>query len=91
MTHTVFHEIARLLLGGAAVGLLITPLRQPVIVRFIAVGIDRSAYAASQIRFPAEPGVVLFLFLVGLKLDRRLVRTFDPAGLGKAAFTAGLR
>jgi hypothetical protein len=36
MTHIVFHEIAWLLLGVAAVGLLGAALRQPVIVSFTA-------------------------------------------------------
>ena len=95
MTHIVFHEIGWLLLGAAAVGLLGVALRQPVIVSFIAVGIDSSADTASQIRFFAELGVALLLFLVGLKLDGRLVRTLGPVtpatGLGQVAFMAGLR
>ena len=66
-----------------------------VIVCFIALGIDSSADTASQIRFLAELGVALLLFLVGLKLDGRLVRTLGPVapatGLGQVAFTAGLR
>lgn len=100
MTNVVFHEIALLLLGAAAVGLLGAVLRQPVIVSFIAVGIaaaaffDSSAETASQIRFLAELGVALLLFLVGLKLDWRLVRTLGPValatGLGQVVFTAGI-
>ena len=42
----------------------------------------------------AELGVALLLFLVGLKLDWRLVRTLGPValatGLGQVAFTAGV-
>jgi Kef-type K+ transport system membrane component KefB len=100
MTNVVFHEIALLLLGAAAVGLLGAVLRQPVIVSFIAVGIaaaaffDSSAETASQIRFLAELGVALLLFLVGLKLDWRLVRALGPValatGLGQVFFTAGV-
>jgi Kef-type K+ transport system membrane component KefB/Trk K+ transport system NAD-binding subunit len=96
----VFHEIAWLLLGAAAVGLLGAALRQPLIVSFIAVGIgagallESSAETASQIRFLAELGVALLLFLVGLKLDWRLVRTLGSValatGLGQVAFTAGV-
>jgi Kef-type K+ transport system membrane component KefB/Trk K+ transport system NAD-binding subunit len=96
----VFHEIAWLLLGAAAVGLLGAVLRQPLIVSFIAVGIaagaflESSAETASQIRFLAELGVSLLLFLVGLKLDWRLVTTLGPValatGLGQVAFTAGV-
>ena len=100
MEDIVFHEMAWLLLGAAGVGLVGAMLRQPVIVSFIAVGIvaaaflDRSAETASQISFLAELGVALLLFLVGLKLDWRLVRTLGPValatGLGQVAFTAGL-
>lgn len=100
MTDIVFHEIAWLLLGAAAVGLIGAVLRQPVIVSFIAVGIaaaaffDSSPETASQVRFLAELGVALLLFLVGLKLDWRLVRTLGPValatGLGQVAFTAGV-
>jgi len=100
MTDVVFHEIAFLLLGAAAVGLLGAALRQPVIVSFIAVGIaaaaffDSSAETREQIRFLAELGVALLLFLVGLKLDWRLVRTLGPValatGLGQVVFTAGI-
>ncbi|ANW02212.1 cation:proton antiporter family protein [Bradyrhizobium icense] len=99
MTDVVFHEIAWLLLGAAAIGLLGAALRQPVIVSFIAVGIaaaaffDSSAETASQVRFLGELGVALLLFLVGLKLDWRLVRTLGPValatGLGQVVFTAG--
>ena len=100
MTDIVFHEIAWLLLGAAAVGLLGAALRQPVIVSFIAVGIAAAAISesspetATQVHFLAELGVALLLFLVGLKLDWRLVRTLGPValatGLGQVAFTAGI-
>lgn len=100
MGDVVFHEIAWLLLAAAAVGLVGAALRQPVIVSFIAVGIaaaalfDSSAETASQIHFLAELGVALLLFLVGLKLDWRLVKTLGPVavatGLGQVIFTAAL-
>jgi Kef-type K+ transport system membrane component KefB/Trk K+ transport system NAD-binding subunit len=100
MTDVVFHEIAWLLLGAAAVGLLGAALRQPVIVSFIAVGIAVAAFfrsspeTASQVRFLGELGVALLLFLVGLKLDWRLVKTLGPValatGLGQVIFTAGV-
>jgi Kef-type K+ transport system membrane component KefB len=47
----------------------------------------------AQIRFLAELGVAILLFLVGLKLDWRLVRALGPVavatGLGQVAFTSG--
>lgn len=100
MADVVFQEIAWLLLGAAAVGLLGAALRQPVIVSFIVVGITAAAFfdssieTASQVRFLAELGVALLLFLVGLKLDWRLIKTLGPValatGLGQVAFTAGI-
>jgi Kef-type K+ transport system membrane component KefB len=100
MSDIVFHEIAWLLLGAATFGLLGAALRQPVIVSFIVVGIaaaalfDSSAETASQVRLLAELGVALLLFLVGLKLDWRLIKTLGPValatGLGQVVFTAGI-
>ena len=96
----VFHEIAFLLLVAAAVGLLGTALRQPVVVSFIVVGIAAAAVfegapaTVAQITFLAELGVALLLFLVGLTLDWRLVRQLGPVavatGLGQVTFTAAI-
>ena len=48
--------------------------------------------AADQIDLLAKIGIALLLFVVGLKLDLRLVRTLGPlvlaAGLGQMAFSA---
>ena len=98
MDETIFYEIAALLLLAALIGLLGTALRQPVVVSFIAVGIaaatllETSRETAAQIEFFAELGVTLLLFLVGLKLDWRLVRQLGAVslatGLGQVGFTA---
>jgi len=100
MPDLMFQEIALLLLGAALLGTLGAMLRQPVIVSFIAIGILASAIGdantgiADQIAFLAELGVVVLLFLVGLKLDVGLVRTIGPValatGLGQVLFTAGI-
>jgi len=100
MADDVFHEIAWLLLGATAIGMLGSVLRQPVIVAFIAAGIVVAAFVpsspetVSQIGFLAELGIALLLFLVGLKLDWRLITTLGPValatGLGQVAFTAGV-
>jgi hypothetical protein len=99
MGETIFYEIAALLLAAAVIGLLGTALRQPVVVSFIAVGIiaatlfQPSPHTVEQIDFFAELGVTLLLFLVGLKLDWRLVRALGPValatGLGQVGFTSG--
>jgi Kef-type K+ transport system membrane component KefB len=98
MVDTIFYEIAGLLLAAAVIGLIGAGLRQPVVVSFIAVGIAAAALlettpeTAAQIHFLAELGVTLLLFLVGLKLDWRLVQALGPValatGLGQVAFTS---
>jgi len=95
---SVFYEIAALLVLAAGVGLLGVLLRQPLIVSFIAVGILagpsvlRLARSDEHINLLAELGISVLLFLVGLKLDIKLVRTLGPValmtGLGQVAFTS---
>ncbi len=101
MTETIagylFYEVASLLVLAAAVGFLGLMLRQPLIVSFIAVGILAGpsvlgiARSDEHIDLLAELGIAVLLFLVGLKLDLKLVRTLGPValttGLGQVAFT----
>ncbi|MFN3231980.1 MAG: cation:proton antiporter [Alphaproteobacteria bacterium] len=93
----IFYEIAALLVLAAAVGFLGLLLRQPLIVSFIAVGIIAGpsvldiARSDEHIDLLAELGIAVLLFLVGLKLDLKLVRTLGPValmtGLGQVLFT----
>ena len=93
----VFYEIAALLVLAAAVGSIGLLLRQPLIVSFIAVGIIAGpsvlniARSDEHIDLLAELGIAVLLFLVGLKLDLKLVRTLGPValmtGLGQVIFT----
>lgn len=95
---SVFYEIAALLVLAAGVGLVGVLLRQPLIVSFIAVGILAGpsvlglAQSDEHINLLAELGIAVLLFLVGLKLDIKLVRTLGPValitGLGQVAFTS---
>ncbi len=97
ITGYLFYEIAALLVLAAATGFVGLMLRQPLIVSFIAVGIIAGpsvldiAHSDDYIDLLAELGIVLLLFLVGLKLDLKLVRTLGPValitGLGQVAFT----
>jgi Kef-type K+ transport system membrane component KefB len=97
---SVFHEVAALLVLGAAAGLAALLLRQPLIVGLIGAGILAGpsalglARSDAHIALLAELGIAVLLFLVGLKLDLRLVRSLGPVatatGLGQVAFTAGL-
>jgi len=93
----LFYEIAALLVLAAGIGFIGLLLRQPLIVSFIAVGILAGPSALDiarsdvQIEFLAELGIAVLLFLVGLKLDFKLVRTLGPValvtGLGQVIFT----
>ncbi|MGF1461858.1 MAG: cation:proton antiporter [Maricaulaceae bacterium] len=93
----VFYEIAALLVLAATAGFVGVMLRQPLIVSFIAVGIIAGpsvldiARSDEHIDLLAELGIAVLLFLVGLKLDLKLIRTLGPValttGLGQVAFT----
>lgn len=93
----IFYEIAALLVLSAGVGFIGLLLRQPLIVSFIAVGIVAGpsildiARSDQEIDLLAELGIAVLLFLVGLKLDFKLVRTLGPValvtGLGQVLFT----
>lgn len=93
-----FAEIALLLMMAAGIGLLGTLARQPLIVSFIAVGlvVGPSGFnlvkADQQIALLAELGIAILLFLVGIKLDVKLIRSLGlvsvMTGLGQVIFTA---
>jgi Kef-type K+ transport system membrane component KefB len=95
---SVFYEFAALLVLAASVGLIGLALRQPLIVSFIAVGILAGpsalhiARSSEYIELFAELGVAVLLFLVGLKLDLKLIRTLGlvavTTGLGQVVFTS---
>lgn len=86
-----FHEVAALVIAAAVVGALAVRLRQPLIVAFIAVGVLAgpsavdAVQALDEIHLLAELGIALVLFVVGLKLDVRVIRD-----TGAVALTTGL-
>jgi Kef-type K+ transport system membrane component KefB len=98
IAESVFNEIATLLVLAAGVGFLGVVLRQPLIVSFIAVGIIAGpsvlgiARSSEPIDLLADLGIAVLLFLVGIKLDLKLVRTMGTValatGLGQVAFTS---
>ncbi|MFP5451684.1 MAG: cation:proton antiporter [Thermoleophilia bacterium] len=96
----LFLQIAAVLAVAAVVGAIALTLRQPLVVSFIAVGIlvgpavlgiveEEAAVAVL-----AEIGIAMLLFVVGLKLDLRMIRSVGPvalvAGLGQIAITGVL-
>lgn len=93
-----FGEIAALLVLAALVGFVGLILRQPLIVSFIAVGLIAGPSALDLVRSGAEInllselGIAVLLFLVGIKLDLKLIRSLGAVslltGLGQVAFTS---
>lgn len=93
-----FAEVAVLLVMATAIGLLGIALHQPLIVSFIAVGLIAGpsalnvVHSDAQIDLLAQLGIVVLLFLVGIKLDMKLIRTLGTVslvtGLGQVAFTS---
>lgn len=98
ISQSIFYEIAVLLTVAAAIGLVGHLLRQPLIVSFIVVGIIAGPSVLDLIRSDdsvgvlAQLGIALLLFLVGIKLDLKLVQSLGLVslltGLGQVAFTS---
>lgn len=95
-----FYELTALVVLAAVIGFCGVLLRQPMIVSFIAVGVVAGPSALNivqsheHIDLLAELGIAVLLFLVGLKLDLKLIRTLGPValatGLGQVAFTSAI-
>ncbi|MDQ3629732.1 MAG: cation:proton antiporter [Actinomycetota bacterium] len=92
-----FHKVAALVLAAALFGALAVRLRQPLIVAFIAVGVLAGpsvldvVQAEDEIRLLAELGIALVLFVVGLKLDVRLIRETGSVALITGGAQIGFR
>lgn len=97
-TSSTFGEIAALLALAAATGFVGLMLRQPLIVSFIIVGLIAGpsaldlVHSDAEITLLSELGIVMLLFLVGIKLDLALIRSLGTVslltGLGQVAFTS---
>lgn len=97
-TISPFDQTVLLLLIAAVAGLLAARLKQPVLIGFIAVGVlvgpSAMGWLGGEDEFDllAEIGLALLLFVVGLKLDLKLIRTMGPValatGLGQVIFTS---
>ena len=98
LLHSPFAEVSVLLVMAAAIGLFGILLRQPLIVSFIAVGLIAGpsaldvVHSDEQIDLLSELGIAVLLFLVGIKLDVKLIRSLGQValmtGLGQVAFTS---
>lgn len=93
-----FPTLAAVLAMATVAGLIVSRLRQPLIVGFIVVGIAVGPVgtgwvsADSTIDLLAEVGIALLLFLVGLRLDLHMIRSTGPValvtGLGQMVVTS---
>jgi Kef-type K+ transport system membrane component KefB len=93
-----FYELTALVVLASVLGFLGLLLRQPMVVSFIAVGVLAGPSALNivqshqNVELLAELGVAVLLFLVGLKLDLKMVRSLGmvslATGLGQVLFTA---
>lgn len=98
VAQSAFGEVATLLVMAAVVGLIGIILRQPLIVSFIAVGLIAGpsvfdvVHSDEQISLLSELGIAVLLFLVGIKLDIKLIQSLGTVslmtGLGQVAFTS---
>lgn len=98
IVQSAFGEVAALLVMAAVIGFLGLVLRQPLIVSFIAVGLIAGpsaldvVHADAQIDLLSELGIAVLLFLVGIKLDVKLIRSLGAVslltGLGQVGFTS---
>lgn len=95
-----FYELTTLLVLAGLVGFLGIMLKQPMIVSFIAVGVIAGPSVLNivesyeHVQLLSELGIAVLLFLVGLKLDLKLIKTLGPValatGLGQVTFTSAI-
>lgn len=95
---SVLFELTALLLLAVVIGFFGLILRQPLIVSFIAVGIITGpsalgiVHATEHIHLLSELGIAILLFLVGLKLDVKLIKDLGAVslatGVGQVVFTS---
>lgn len=94
---TAFDSIAVVLGIAALVAALGFKLRQPLIISFLLAGIlvgptVLGLVRGADIELLAEIGIALLLFVVGLRLDVRMIRTVGPValatGIGQVLFTS---
>ncbi len=93
-----FFELAAILIIAAIVGLVGRMLKQPLIVAFIGVGILVGPWgldlleSIEQVHLLAELGIAILLFVIGLKLDIKLIKSTGTValltGLGQVLFTS---
>lgn len=100
ISDNAFYEFAAILLLATILGGIGQMLKQPLIVTFIALGILVGpsfldiVHSKDNIHLLAELGIAVLLFIVGLKLDIRIIRSVGKiaalTGLGQVVFTSAI-
>ncbi len=98
LSENPFYEFAIILFFAALLGGLGQILKQPLIVMFIALGIIVGpaildvVKSKDNIHLLSEIGIAILLFIVGLKLDLRIIKSVGRiallTGLGQVLFTS---
>ena len=93
-----FYEFSIIIALAALLGAIGQLLKQPLIVMFIALGIIVGPFfldvvhSEENIHLLAEIGITILLFIVGLKLDLRIIKSVGKiallTGLGQVLFTS---
>ncbi len=94
-----FKEIASILGASSVLGFVGQKLQQPLIIMFLVAGVIsgpsgfRFIKSYEEIELLAEIGIALLLFIVGLKLDLKLIKSTGPValvtGIGQMVLTSG--
>lgn len=99
---SIYYQLVAILVLASVVGAVAVKLRQPLIVAFIITGLLAGPHAFNVvghydrdvIETFSQIGIVLLLFIVGLKLDLRIIRESGPvaliAGVAQVALTFAL-
>ncbi len=98
LTEYPFYELAIILFLAAILGALGQFLKQPLIVMFIFLGILVGPSVLDMVKshdkidLLAEVGIAVLLFIVGLKLDLRIIKSVGKiallTGIGQIIFTS---
>lgn len=98
LSENPFYEFAIILTLAAVLGAIGQVLKQPLIVMFVALGILVGpsvldvVKSEENIHLLAEIGIAVLLFIVGLKLDLRIIKSVGKiallTGLGQVLFTS---
>lgn len=95
-----FYEFAIILFFATVIGAVGLFLRQPLIVMFIALGVILGpallniVHSKEYLELLAEIGIAVLLFIVGLKLDLRIIKSVGKiallTGMGQVLFTSAI-